>query len=448
MSKYKPQYTVSIQFDRRLYTQDIAGSIAHARMLSIQGIISKTEAESIVQGLVSIENEIAIGKFPWREELEDIHMNIEKRLFEKIGDVAGKLHTARSRNDQVATDMRLFIKDAVNNILKSLQDLSRALIKLAEENVEVPMPGYTHLQRAQPVLFAHHMLAYFEMFKRDFQRFELVKLSADVLPLGSGALAGVPYNIDRKLVAEQLGFGKISANSMDAISDRDFLLEFQSSASICMMHLSRLSEELIIWSSSEFDFIRIGDPYTTGSSIMPQKRNPDFAEIARGKTGRVYGNLMGLFTLMKGLPLTYNRDLQEDKESSFDTFDTLLATLNIFTDMLASIEVNHENLREASSQNNILATDIADYLVLKGMPFRQAHGVVNRLSQYAVSENKNIGELPMSCYKKFSDLFENDVLDITVKSSIDARNVYGGTSSYQVNNSIEEAKSFLGESDE
>ncbi len=445
MSKYKSKYAVSVQYDRRLYKQDIAGSVAHARMLSIQGIISKSEADSIIQGLLSIENEIEIGTFSWRDELEDIHMNIEKRLFEKIGDVAGKLHTARSRNDQVATDMRLFIKDAVGDILKSLQDLSRVLIKLAEDNVEVPMPGYTHLQRAQPVLFAHHMLAYFEMLKRDSKRFEQVKLSADVLPLGSGALAGVPYNIDRIRVAQELGFSEISLNSMDAISDRDFLLEFQSSASICMMHLSRLSEELIIWSSAEFDFIRISDAYTTGSSIMPQKRNPDFAEIARGKTGRVYGNLIGLFTLMKGLPLTYNRDLQEDKESSFDTLDTLLGTLNVFTAMLSSMDINRVKLTEASSKSNILATDIADYLVVKGLPFRQAHSVVNRLSKYAVIENKNIDELPLSSYKKFSDLFETDVLDINVKSSINARNVPGGTSFYQVKNSIEEAKSFLSE---
>ena len=286
------------------------------------------------------------------------------------------------------------------------------------------------------------------MFKRDHARLEDCYSRTDVLPLGSGALAGVPYLIDRQYLAKELGFSQTSANSMDAVSDRDFIIDFLSAAATCSMHLSRLAEEFILWSTEEFSMVNISDEYTTGSSIMPQKRNPDFAEIARGKTGRVYGNLMGLFTLMKGLPLTYNRDLQEDKESSFDTFDTLLDTLNIFTGMLSSIEVNHEKLREASSQNNILATDIADYLVLKGMPFRQAHGVVNRLSEYAVGENKNIDELPLGCYKKFSDLFENDVLDITAKSSIDARNVYGGTSYYRVNNSIKEAKSFLGDPDE
>ena len=330
MREVQSSYTVSIEYDKRLYRQDIAGSIAHARMLARQEIIAAGESEAIVAGLEEIEREIESGVFPWRPSLEDIHMNIERRLFEKIGDTAGRLHTARSRNDQVALDVRMYARERCAEVIVLLRDMRGALVDLASANSGVIMPGYTHLQRAQPVLFAHHMLAYFEMFGRDARRFAQARQSADVMPLGSGALAGLPYPIDRQFVADQLGFSRVSANSMDAVSDRDYLLEFQSAAAICMMHVSRMAEELIIWSSEEFGFVRLSDEYTTGSSIMPQKRNPDFAEIARGKTGRVYGNLMAMLTLLKGLPMTYNRDLQEDKEGFFDSADTLTATLAVF----------------------------------------------------------------------------------------------------------------------
>ena len=322
-------YTVSIHYDRRLYRQDIAGSISHARMLGRQGIIPAEDAETIIAGLKSVEREIEAGEFPWDPSLEDLHMNIERRLTELVGPVGGRLHTGRSRNDQIALDMRLYTREVIKETIAGLRGVQQALLELAEKHQGALMPGYTHLQRAQPVLLSHHLLAYFQMLQRDVGRFADCYRRADVLPLGSGALAGVPYPTDRHFLAEDLGFGSISTNSMDVVSDRDFLLEYQSAASVCMMHLSRFSEEIVIWSSREFDFVRLSDEFTTGSSIMPQKRNPDFAELARGKTGRVYGHLMALLTLMKGLPLTYNRDLQEDKEGFFDTVDTLLATLSV-----------------------------------------------------------------------------------------------------------------------
>ncbi|MCY3638710.1 MAG: argininosuccinate lyase, partial [Chloroflexi bacterium] len=356
-------YTVSIHYDRRLYRQDIAGSIAHARMLAKQGIVTGEDAAAITQGLREIEREIEDGEFAWRPELEDIHMNVESRLHEKIGDAAGRLHTARSRNDQIALDIRMFVKDAIGEVLAAILALRTSLVGQAESNTDAVMPGYTHVQRAQPVLFAHHMLAYFEMLGRDAARFRQTFDRADVMPLGSGALAGLPYPIDREFVARELGFSRISRNSMDAVADRDFLLDFQSAAAICMMHISRLAEELVLWSSDEFAFVRMSEEYTTGSSIMPQKRNPDFAELARGKTGRVYGGLTALLTLMKGLPLTYNRDMQEDKEGFFDTYDTLLATLQIFADMIAKMSIVHDRMREAARGSYVLATDIADYLV-------------------------------------------------------------------------------------
>ena len=321
-------YTASLRYDRRLYRQDIAGSIAHTRMLAKQGIISDEEAGQIVDGLESIHEEIGADKFPWKEELGDIHMNVEARLHEKIGSgVAGKLHTGRSRNDQVCVDMRMYIKDSIRDTLSRCRGLQAALVDKGETHKDVLMPGYTHVQRAQPVLFAHHMLAYFHMLERDYTRFQDCFRRADVLPLGSGALVGVPYPADREFLAKELGFSKVSPNSMDAVSDRDFLVEYQGAAAICMMHLSRLAEELVLWSSQEFGFVKLSNDFVSGSSIMPQKRNPDSAELARAKTGRVYGNLMGLLTVLKGLPLTYNLDLQEDKESTFDTVDTLLATL-------------------------------------------------------------------------------------------------------------------------
>ena len=436
-------YTASIQYDRRLYRQDIAGSIAHARMLGRQQIITDDEAQAIVGGLETIRQEIEADLFPWRVELEDIHMNVERRLFENIGDVAGKLHTARSRNDQVALDMRLYAKESITDTLGALRQLRETLVKKAEENARVIMPGYTHLQRAQPVLFAHHMLAYFEMLGRDRERFRQAYSRADVMPLGSGALGGVPYPIDRESVAQELGFAAVSANSMDAVSDRDFLFDFQSAAAICVVHLSRLAEELVLWSSEEFAFIRLADELTTGSSMMPQKRNPDFAELARGKTGRVLGHLVGLLTMLKGLPLTYNRDLQEDKEGFFDTVDVIQSTLEVFARAVSTLQLNPDRMREAAQGGNALATDVADYLVAKGMPFREAHGVVARIVAHVTEAGIRLHELPLETYRRFSTLFDEDVLAITVESSIEARNVSGGTAFTRVEQAIAAAKAGL-----
>ncbi len=438
-------YTVSIHYDRRLYRQDIAGSIAHARMLSKQEIISADDADAIIGGLKVVEEEIRSGEFPWRPELEDVHMNIERRLFELIGEPALRLHTARSRNDQVALDVRMYAKDAISEILSALYDLRWNLVSLAERNPDAPMPGYTHVQRAQPVLVAHHMLAYYEMFSRDSERFSQAFERTDVMPLGSGALAGLPYHIDRQFVADELGFSRISANSMDAVSDRDFLLDFMSASAICAMHLSRMAEELVIWSSDEFGFVRMPDDYTTGSSIMPQKRNPDFVEIARGKTGRVYGSLMGLLTVLKGLPLTYNRDMQEDKEGFFDTSDTILATLRIFADLVSGIEINAGRMRTAAGESYVLATDIADYLVARGAPFREAYRVVSSLSDYALERGVGFDELSLKEYKTLSPLFESDVYRITVESSIGARDVPGGTAYSRVSKAIAAARAELEE---
>ena len=443
MREVTSAYTVSIHYDRRLYRQDIAGSIAHARMLAKQGIIDDDDATAITNGLREILQEIEDGSFEWRPELEDIHMNVESRLHEKIGEAAGRLHTARSRNDQIALDIRMFAKDAIIVVIGAIHDLRSSLVLQSEANITAVMPGYTHVQRAQPVLFAHHMLAYFEMLGRDADRFRQAYERADVLPLGSGALAGLPYPIDREFVARELGISRISRNSMDAVADRDFLLDFQSAAAICMMHLSRMAEELVLWSSDEFSFVRLSDEYTTGSSIMPQKRNPDFAELARGKTGRVFGGLMALLTLMKGLPLTYNRDMQEDKEGFFDTFDTLLATLAIFADMIEKMQIVPARMREAAQGSYVLATDIADYLVDRGMPFREAHGVVARLSEYAGGRGVQFEELSLDEYRSFSDLFDEEVLAISVDSSVGARNVPGGTAFSRVKQAVVEAKSQL-----
>ena len=436
-------YTSSIGYDRRLYRQDVAGSIAHARMLARQAIISEEEAAAIVGGLEAVRGEIESGSFPWREELEDVHMNVERRLFETIGEAAGKLHTARSRNDQVALDLRMYAKEVISGCGESLHRLRDALVTQAEDNLRVVMPGYTHLQRAQPVLFAHHVLAYFEMFGRDDRRFRQAYESADVLPLGSGALAGVPYPIDRESVAEELGFGAVSSNSMDAVADRDFILDFQSAAAICMVHVSRLAEELVIWSSEEFGFVRLGDEYTTGSSIMPQKRNPDVAELGRGKSGRVVGNLVGMLTVLKGLPLTYNRDLQEDKEGFFDTVDVLLPTLEVFAGMVSTMRVNPRRMAEASMGGHVLATDVADYLVGKGVPFREAHGIVARLSAHASDAGKRLDELSLETYRRFSERFDEDVLLIGVESSVAARDVPGGTSYARVEQAAADARAQL-----
>jgi argininosuccinate lyase len=441
--KQARNYAASIPFDQRLYRQDIEGSIAHARMLAKQEIIAKSEAEAIIKGLNAVRREIERGKFQFRTELEDIHMNIEARLFEKIGDVAGKLHTARSRNDQMALDLRLFVKEEIGKTIDKIKALQAALVELAEANKDVIMPGYTHLQQAQPVLLAHHLLAYFEMLQRDKKRFQDCLGRTDVLPLGSGALAGVPYPIDREFVARQLGFSKVSANSLDAVSDRDFIVEYEAAAAITMMHLSRLAEELILWSSSEFGFIEIDGAFTTGSSIMPQKKNPDVAELARGKTGRVYGHLVGMLTTMKSLPLAYNRDMQEDKEGLFDTVDTLQTSLEVFARMVKTIKVNTERVSQAMKTDYILATDLADYLVKKGLPFRKAHGVVAKLSEYAMSKGKNFRELGRKEYRDFSPLFSGDVYEITLESSVAARDVVGGTSPQQVGKALKRARRLI-----
>ncbi len=443
VDKSVEKYTSSISYDKRLYKQDIAGSIAHARMLAKQGIISDKDAERIVMALTSIREEIESGSLALRDDLEDIHMNIEARLIEKIGDVGRKLHTARSRNDQVALDMRLFVKEAISQTIAGLQGLQSALLDVAEANRDEIIPGYTHLQRAQPVLFAHHLLAYFEMLQRDVERFRDSLKRADVLPLGSGALAGVPYPIDRDFLARELGFSRISQNSMDAVSDRDFIIEFQAAASITMMHLSRLAEELVLWSSQEFGFIELDDSYTTGSSIMPQKKNPDVAELARGKTGRVYGNLMAMLTIMKALPLTYNRDMQEDKEGFFDTVDTLLFTMEVFTGMVATLTVKGKVTRHAADGGYMLATDLADYLVGKGVPFREAHVIMGRLVQYSVEKGKTFRDLSLSEYKSSSQLFEEDVYNVTAETSIAARNVPGGTAPEQIAQQLGRARKIV-----
>ncbi len=437
------RYTVSIDYDRRLYKQDIAGSIAHAKMLAKQGIISQEDAAQITQGLQTIETEIRDDKFPWDPALEDLHMNIESRLHTLIGATAGRLHTARSRNDQVAVDLRLYTKTTIVELVKGLRGVQRALLDLAGRHQDVVMPGYTHLQRAQPVLFAHHMLAYFEMFQRDIGRFQDCHQRTDVMPLGSGALAGVAYQTDREFLAAELGFSKISANSMDAVSDRDFVVEFLAAASVCMMHFSRMSEELVLWSTGEFGFIRLSDDFTTGSSIMPQKRNPDFAELARGKTGRVYGDLIGLLTILKGLPLTYNRDLQEDKEGFFDAADTLTTTLDVFQGMLPGMKLNEERVSSLAGESQMLATDLADYLVGKGMPFREAHGIMRELSHHCDNWGIGLQDLPLVEYQKFSGLFQDDVYDITAESSAAARDNPGGTAPVRVAAALSDAKKIL-----
>ena len=442
MSKYR-DYTVSIHYDRRLYRQDIAGSTAHVRMLARQCIIGESDAGQILAGLETVRAEIESGAFPWDADLEDLHMNIETRLAQLIGPVAGRLHTGRSRNDQIALDLRLYTREIIDDTETALRGVQHSLVELADRYASAIIPGYTHLQRAQPVMFAHHLLAYFQMLQWDIGRFQDCRRRADVLPLGSGALAGVPYPTDRHFLAEELGFGEVSANSMDAVSDRDFLLEFQAAAATCMMHLSRLSEEIVLWSSREFGFISLAEEFTTGSSIMPQKRNPDFAEIARGKTGRVYGHLVGLLTVMKGLPLTYNRDLQEDKEGFFDTVDTLLATLHVFHGMLPGVTLNEDRVAEVSGESYMLATDLADYLVGKGVPFREAHGVMRRLCRYCEDNGADLQTLPMAKYLEFSPFFGDDVYQITAASSVAARDNPGGTAPNRVAESLRQAREIL-----
>jgi argininosuccinate lyase len=442
--KLAARYTASLPYDRRLYQQDITGSIAHAKMLGKQGIITAEEARTIIGGLDSIREEIARGEFEFKPELEDIHMAVESRLIEKVGDVGRKLHTARSRNDQVALDTRLFVIGAIADTIKALRNFQRALLDLAEANKDVIIPGYTHLQVAQPVLLAHHLLAYFEMAERDIARFSDSFKRVDVLPLGSGALAGVANSVDREFLAKELGFSQVSRNSLDAVADRDFILEYEAGAAICMMHLSRLAEELVMWSSAEFGFVEIDDVYATGSSIMPQKKNPDVAELVRGKTGRVYGHLLALLTTMKGLPLAYNRDMQEDKEGLFDTVDTLLATLEVFAGMVRTLKINPENTHQAAERGYILATDLADYLVKKGEAFRTAHESVAKLVNYAVRKGKSFSELKINEYQRFSPMFDEDVYQISVESSLAARDISGGTSPRRVKQALARARRTVG----
>jgi argininosuccinate lyase len=421
-------FTASIDVDRRLYRHDIAGSIAHAKMLARQRIIPTRDAQKIVRGLKAIQSEIDRGVFPFSSSDEDIHMNIERRLTEKIGAAGGKLHTARSRNDQVALDMRLFLRDEVEVIVAGLGALGRELARSAKRHLDVIMPGYTHLQRAQPVLFSHHLLAYYDMFERDRQRFADGLERINVLPLGSGALAGTTFPIDRDYVARLLGFPRVSKNSLDAVADRDFILEFLSASAILFVHLSRLAEELVLWCSQEFGFVELPDGYCTGSSMMPQKKNPDVPELIRGKTGRVFGHLQGMLTIMKGLPLAYNRDLQEDKIPLFDTVDTVKASVSITTEIISGLKVRKERMLEAARDGFMNATDLADYLVGRGLPFRSAHAVTGQIVQHCFAAGRRIEQLPLSDMQRFSPLIEKDVYRyLSAESVVERRRGLGGT---------------------
>ncbi len=427
-AKSVEQFTASIDVDRRLYRHDIAGSIAHARMLARQRIITAADARKIVRGLKQIQSEIDRGGFRFSTAEEDIHMNIERRLTEKIGAAGGKLHTARSRNDQVALDMRLFLRDEVALIIAALEALRRELARSARRHIDVIMPGYTHLQRAQPVLFSHHLLAYCEMLARDLERFTGVLKRTNVLPLGSGALAGTTYPIDRNYVAKLLGFAQVSKNSLDAVADRDFVLEFLSSSAILFVHLSRLAEELVLWCSQEFGFVELPDGYCTGSSMMPQKKNPDVPELIRGKTGRVFGHLLGMLTIMKGLPLAYNRDLQEDKSPLFDTVDTVKASVAITTEIIRGLKAKKNRMLEAARDGFMNATDLADYLVSRGVPFRSAHAAVGGIVQHCLAAGRRIEDLPLKEMRRFSPKIEKDVYrHLSAEAGVARRRTAGGT---------------------
>ncbi|MBP7255127.1 MAG: argininosuccinate lyase [Negativicutes bacterium] len=438
------EFQASIDFDKRMYYEDIKGSIAHATMLKKCNIITEKDHKDIVNGLTAILNDIESGNFSFDIALEDIHMNIEKRLTERIGVAGGKLHTARSRNDQVALDTHMYVRKEVANIAKLLIELEESFVEMAQKNSDVIMPGYTHLQRAQPILFSHHMLAYFYMLNRDFARLEGVYDRADIMPLGAGALAGTTFPIDRHYVAEQLNFAQIYANSLDAVSDRDYILEFLSFASILMMHLSRISEEIILWCSKEFSFIELDDAHCTGSSMMPQKKNPDVSELVRGKTGRVIGHLMAMLTTAKGLPLAYNKDLQEDKEGLFDTIDTVKFSLSVYAQMIKAMRVNKEKMLLATKEDFSNATDMADYLVKKGLPFRDAHEVAGKSVSYCIEQDKWLMDLTLEEFKQFSPLFDEDILEeIKVETCVANRNSYGGTSYSQVEQSFKNAAEIM-----
>ncbi|MGB9730467.1 argininosuccinate lyase [Calditerrivibrio nitroreducens] len=442
--KLAEEFNASIHFDKNLYSYDIEGSIVHAKMLAKQGIIEQRECELIIKGLKQVKDEIDKGEFVFKTEDEDIHMAVEKRLSKIIGPVAGKLHTARSRNDQVATDFRLYVRDQIDNIKKAILDLLGVIIAKAEDNIDLIMPGYTHLQTAQPILFSHWIMAYFHMLYRDYTRFDDCGKRLNYSPLGSGALAGTTFPIDRDFTARELGFTAPTENSIDSVSDRDFALEFMSAASICQMHLSRWAEELIIFSSSEFKFIEFSDDFCTGSSIMPQKKNPDMAELIRGKTGRVYGNLISLLTTMKGLPLAYNKDMQEDKEPVFDTVNTLLTSLGIFAPMISKVTLNKEKMYRSAQLGYSTATDYADYLVTKGVPFRDAHHIVGETVVYAIKAGKDLSELTVDEFRQFTDKVDESIYSIVnVESCIEKRKSYGGTAKSAVVEQIQNAKKVL-----
>src|SRR6476661_3873796 len=437
MSDLVKRYTASVGFDKRLWRADIQGSLAHAGMLAAQGIIPAPDLAAIQRGMAQITQEIESGGFDWKLDLEDVHLNIEARLTQLVGDAGKRLHTGRSRNDQVATDVRLWLRDEIDLIAGLLVELQRALLTLAEANVDAILPGFTHMQVAQPVSFGHHMLAYVEMFGRDAERMADVRRRVNRLPLGAAALAGTSYPLDRQAVARSLGMEALCENSLDAVSDRDFAIEFSAAATLAMVHISRLSEELVLWSSQTFGFIRIADRFTTGSSIMPQKKNPDVPELARGKTGRVVGHLVGLVTLMKGQPLAYNKDNQEDKEPLFDTVDTLKDTLRIFAEMMAGITVNPQAMESAARKGYATATDLADYLVKKGLPFRDAHEIVAHAVKSAQQQGCDLSELPLPALQQFHAAIGQDVYDVlSLRGSVEARRVVGGTATDQVRRAI------------
>jgi argininosuccinate lyase len=437
-------FTASVGFDKRLYRHDIAGSIAHAKMLAHVGVLTGQERDSIISGLQEIEQDIERGDFAWSTTLEDVHMNIEARLTDRIGSVGKKLHTGRSRNDQVATDIRLYLRDEIREIAAEINRLIEGLLGLADTEAETIMPGFTHLQTAQPVTFGHHMLAWVEMLLRDLARLKDTYQRVNVMPLGSAALAGTTYPIDREFTARELGFAAITENSLDAVSDRDFAIELVSAASTLMMHLSRFSEELILWSSAQFDFVDLGDSFCTGSSIMPQKKNPDVPELVRGKTGRIYGHLVGLLTLMKGQPLAYNKDNQEDKEPLFDTIDNVKGCLKLYADMMPQITVKRDNMYEAARRGFSTATDLADYLVRKGVAFRDAHEVVGKAVRFGVDNGKDLSEMSLDQLRSYSDVIGDDVFQVlTLEGSVAARNHPGGTAPAQVRAALERVRARL-----
>ncbi|MBV9618482.1 MAG: argininosuccinate lyase [Verrucomicrobia bacterium] len=430
-------FSTSVAFDCRLYRHDVAGSIAHAAALAKASIISAEERRKIETGLREVEREIRAGKFRWDESLEDVHMNIESALTKKIGEAGAKLHTARSRNDQIALDLRLYVRDQVRQTSAKLKALQRALLKLAAKHVDVVMPGYTHLQRAQPVLFAHYLMSQLESFNRDVERSNDCLQRTDVLPLGSGALAGSTIVLDREAIARDLSFSRVSQNSLDAVSDRDFVCEFLFCLAMIGLHLSRLSEDLILWSTTEFGFVEFSDEFSTGSSLMPQKKNPDMAELTRGKTGRLYGNLMSILTTLKALPSSYNRDLQEDKEALFDSTDTVGAALEVFSAMLQKIKINRDKMETAAGDPNLLATDLAEYLVKKGTPFREAHEIVGRVVSHSIGKKKNLNETPLAELKKFSARFDADVTKVfDARRSLSARTAIGAPSPKNVRTQV------------